>query len=409
MMAKANFASTLLNVLQNLSAQKRSTSKTSDDDHSDRESAAGLGAGTDPHRALDVTRLLSVEGRRIASGKVVDLPTILSPGDLVVLNDAGTLPASLAAHVETTGARLEVRLASSPGDAVDYPRRFDVVVLGHGDWRTDTDLRPAPPHLNPGDELVFDRVGPAPLRATVVALSPLSPRLVTLAFDRDRDALAEAFYAIGKPIQYAHLSRPLALADVQTPFATRAWAMEMPSTGRPLSWALLDALSAGGVQHAFLTHAAGLSATGDAALDAALPLPERFEIPAETVRLIRETKQRGGRVIAVGTTVVRALEAAALKGPLRAGFGIASLRIDAEHALKVVDGILTGIHSPGESHFELLAAFTTLKRLHRAHHRASDEGYLAHELGDLMLLMRAPSSAPTETHETSTLGGRLML
>jgi S-adenosylmethionine:tRNA ribosyltransferase-isomerase len=138
-----------------------------------------------------------------------------------------------------------------------------------------------------------------------------------------------------------------------------------------------------------LTHAAGLSSTGDPGLDAALPLPEAFDIPADTVRAVERTRAARGRVVAVGTTVVRALEGAweAGGGRLRAGEGRTSLRIDGRFQPRVVDGLLTGVHQPGESHFELLQAFAPEPLLRRALAHAESEGYLAHEFGDSCLIL----------------------
>jgi S-adenosylmethionine:tRNA ribosyltransferase-isomerase len=189
-------------------------------------------------------------------------------------------------------------------------------------------------------------------------------------------------------VQYAHRPEPLDLWTVQTAYAARPWSAEMPSAGRPLTWDVLLSLRRAGVGIARLTHAAGLSSTGDDALDRALPWPERYELPAATVDAIAATRARGGRVIAVGTTVVRALESAALdSGVLHAGSGIATLRLDASFPLQVVDGIVSGLHSPGESHFELLQAFAPRDRLVRAIDLAAANGLSAHELGDACLIV----------------------
>ena len=213
----------------------------------------------------------------------------------------------------------------------------------------------------------------------------VSPRLVDVELSRCGAGLARAFYALGAPIQYSYHRAPLRLADVQTPYAARPWAMEMPSTGRPLHWPLLERLRARGVELAWLTHAAGISASGDPDLDASLPLPERYSVPSETMRAVYEARRAGHRVVAVGTTVVRALESAAM-GVLD---GITAIRLGCPNAhcrLRVVDAILTGIHSPGESHYELLGAFADRDTLDRAHAHEVHAGYLAHEHGDLMLL-----------------------
>src|SRR6185503_9032404 len=152
---------------------------------------------------------------------------------------------------------------------------------------------------------------------------------------------------------------PLRLWHTQTAYASRPWAMEAPSAGRPLTWELLHAIRARGVRLASVTHAAGLSSTGDPALDARLPLPERFDIPASTVEAIQRTKAAAGKVVAVGTTVVRALEGCAAEngGELLPGRGVTDFLVRRGHTRRVVDGLFTGMHEPHASHFELLAAF----------------------------------------------------
>jgi S-adenosylmethionine:tRNA ribosyltransferase-isomerase len=214
---------------------------------------------------------------------------------------------------------------------------------------------------------------------------------VDLSFDRAGAELWSALYAAGRPVQYSYLTRDLALADVQTPIAGRPWAVEMPSAARTVTVSLLRALRARGVGLAALTHGAGLSATGDPILDAALPLPERYEIPDATAAAIAGTRLRGGRVVAVGTTVVRALEGSAVQnhGEVRAGAGVTDLRIGASHVPAVVDGLLSGLHEPGSSHFELLTAFAPRAFLEGAARHAEAAGYLAHEFGDACLVLRA--------------------
>lgn len=195
----------------------------------------------------------------------------------------------------------------------------------------------------------------------------------------------QALYASGKPIQYAHRPEQMPLHTMQTAYAGRPWAAEMPSAGRPLTWDVLLALRHAGVSIATLTHAAGLSSTGDDALDRALPWPERYEIPRRTTELVAATKARGGRVIAIGTTVVRALESAAVDG-LSPGSGVATLRLDGTSTLHIVDGLVSGLHVPGESHFDLLCAFASRPRLTRAIELAVRHGLSSHELGDACLI-----------------------
>lgn len=330
----------------------------------------------------DGVRLLVVDPRssRLRSGRVTDLPRLLAPDDLLVVNDAATLPASLRGRDER-GRAVEARLF-----AVDSRRRFRAVLLGAGDWRTRTEERPPPPQLAAGARLIFGS-----LQALVI---DVVGRVVSLRFvdadgtrALDEAALWSALYREGRPVQYSHLEHALPLWAVQTGYATRPWAFEMPSAGRPLSWEILLGLRRRGVGWAAVTHAAGLSATGDPELDRALPLAERFDIPARTVQAIGETRRRRGRVVAVGTTVVRALEGAAETGRLRAGEGETTLRLTPSHRPRIVDGILTGIHSPEESHFQLLGAFAQPPLLEAAAGQATMENYLTHELGEAMLVL----------------------
>jgi S-adenosylmethionine:tRNA ribosyltransferase-isomerase len=326
-------------------------------------------------------RLLVIDPRasRWSNGRVRDLPAHFAAGDLVIVNDAATLPASL--HGRTpTGEAVELRLLARAKDGT-----WEALLFGAGDWRTRTEDRPLPPRLARGATIVLDR----DLSASVVAVSPASPRIVTLRFDRDGGALWSALYRVGRPIQYAYVDRPLALWHVQTSYASRPWSSEMPSAGRPLTWELLLALRRRGVALATLTHAAGISSTGDPSLDALLPMRESFDIPAATIAAILETKRRGGRVVAVGTSVVRALEgcAAAHDGALVPGEGTTDLRLDASASRRVVDGLFTGMHEPSASHFDLLQAFTPRALLERAYAHAEGAGFLCHEFGDSALIL----------------------
>ena len=206
---------------------------------------------------------------------------------------------------------------------------------------------------------------------------------MTLIAQLKADELWQAIYAGGVAVQYAHRPEQLALYAVQTAYAARPWAVEMPSAGRALTWDVLLGLKRAGMRVASLTHAAGLSSTGDDALDRALPWPERYEIPQRTQDEIVAAKARGGRVIAIGTTVVRALESA--HG--HAGSGIATLRLDPTYQPRVIDGLVSGLHVPGESHFELLGAFAPRGLLVRAIALAAQHGMSGHELGDACLVI----------------------
>lgn len=308
-------------------------------------------------------------------------------GDLLVVNDAATMPASLAARTES-GEDLELRLAG-PGDGGGWW----AIAFGQGSWRMRTEDRPPPPPLAPGTRLVFE----GGLGARVTAVAPDTPRLVAVTFDRQDEALWAALYRAGRPVQYSHLAGEVELWDVQTRFAGRPWAVEPPSAGFALDMALLLELGRRGVAVARVTHAAGLSSTGDATLDRRLPLSERFEVPAATVAAVARAHRRGGRVIAIGTTVARALEgnAALHGGRLRAACGMTDHRLGPGVPRHVVDGLWSGLHAPGTSHFALAESFAARPLLERALAAAEAAGYVGEEFGDGMLLLDyAPGPKP---------------
>ncbi len=310
------------------------------------------------------------------------LGDFLTRGDLVIANDAATLPASLPAVHLRTGEPVEVRLAARHSLEAEDVHQFSAVVFGKGDFHTRTEDRPEPPRLSAGDRL---KIGP--LSATIERLLG-HPRLVSLWFQGATDAIWAGLAAHGRPIQYAHVPAPLALWDVWTPVAGLPAAFEPPSAGFVLDWGTLARLLAKGMEFATITHAAGISSTGDATLDSRLPLDEPYRIPETTVEAIRRTLAVGGRIIAIGTTVVRALEHAAGRGPIKAGDGVATQRIGAASRLRVVDAIVSGTHEPVSSHFELLRAFASDRTLGMVSEQLETGGYRTHEFGDSILIER---------------------
>jgi S-adenosylmethionine:tRNA ribosyltransferase-isomerase len=362
--------------------------------------ATGLTAATAPLRRS--ARLLHVAADACLSHLPrAALADLFAAGDVVVANDAATLPASLPGIHLASGRSIEIRLAG--WTSFGNPGSFLAVAFGAGDYRTRTEDRPLPPQLARGDRL---RLGndsaklqqasrqahaAAPLIAVVERILR-HPRLVRLRLLGRRPAVLAGLARHGRAIQYAHVPRPLAMWDTWTSIAAEPVAFEPPSAGFALDWRTLHAWRQRGVAFATLTHAAGISSTGDPALDAQLPFDEPYRIPERTAAAIEAARSRGGRVIAVGTTVVRALESAAdSAGSLRPGEGIATGRIGPQTTpLRVVDAILTGVHQPGESHFELLRAFAGDTLLDRISAAFIAGDYLAHEFGDSMLLERQP-------------------
>jgi S-adenosylmethionine:tRNA ribosyltransferase-isomerase len=297
----------------------------------------------------------------------------------VVVNDAATLPASLT----LTSHDAELRLAGFEGDAGFRDVVFRGVLLGAGSWRQATERRGPAPSVRVGDTLTAGA-----LSARVVAVDPEARELVDVRFEPAGAELLAALYRAGRVIQYSYLERPLELWDVQNGYAARPWAFEPPSAGLSLSFELVTALRRRGVELAWLSHAAGISSTGSAALDRRLPFPERYEIPAQTVSAVARARAAGRRVVAVGTTVVRALESAARRpGGLRAGEGSATLVLGPGFRRRVVSAILSGLHEEGTSHFALLESFADRALLARSVRHAAEHGYLQHEFGDVCLVL----------------------
>ena len=326
----------------------------------------------------------------ITHARRADFIDYLKHGDVVVANDAATLPASLHGVHQATGQPIEVRLAGrtslSPADVVNV----SAVVFGAGDYHTPTEHRPLPPPLTPGDQLTL-----GPLVATVTGVLG-HPRLVSLHFEGTPDIVWAGIARHGRPIQYAHVSTPLEMWDVWTAIAGYPAAFEPPSAGFVLDWRMLARLRDRNITFVTLTHAAGISSTGDDELDARLPFDEPYVIPPATASTINCAIAQGRRIVAIGTTVVRALEhAATALGRIRSGAGVATQRITANSRLHVVDAIVTGVHDPATSHYQLLRAFVDEGTLRRAAEAMTAAGYRTHEFGDSILIERGVSTLQT--------------
>src|SRR5512133_2801735 len=304
----------------------------------------------------DHVRLLLVDR---ATGSVEhhrfhELPRLLEPGDLLVANDSRTLPASLLGHT-AAGTPLEP-----------------------------TDARPAAPALAPGERLRFA----GGLGATVLGRHEEAGPLVWLAFDVAGERLAEALHRAGRPVRYAYVPRPWPLHQYQTLFAAVPGSAEMASAGRPFTVQTLRDLRQREIGLATISLHAGLSTYGDPATDRRYVPAEPYLVPEATAAAVAACRAAGGRVVAIGTTVVRTLETAAAGGHgVQAGAGVSRLRIGPGHRLAAVDGLLTGLHEPEASHLDLLGAFLDRPALDRAYAAALGSGYLWHEFGDVCLLL----------------------
>ncbi|GIH22489.1 queuosine biosynthesis protein [Acrocarpospora phusangensis] len=287
-----------------------------------------------------------------------DLPSILTPGDLLVVNNSATLPAAVRLD------RLAVHFSTE---------------LPSGEWLVELRRRtPAAtePYAGgaPGEWL------PLPGRATLRLIAAETSRLWRARLDRDVPAYLARY---GTPIRYSYVEQDWPLEHYQTVFAVEPGSAEMPSAGRPFTAALVTGLVSRGITVAPITlHTGVASPEKDEP-----PYPERFAIPERTARLVNLTRASGGRVIAVGTTVVRALETAALDGPVRAVSGWTSHIVTPAEGVRAVDGLVTGLHEPRSSHLMMLSAVAGADLVAASYAEALAEGYLWHEFGDVHLLL----------------------
>jgi len=334
------------------------------------EPAELRGTGRDDVRLLVTHR----EDDSIVDAHFRDLPRFLRAGDLVVLNTTATLPAALTA-IRANGDAIALHVSTPlPGGLVVVePRRVEVVE---------------------GERLVIPD-------GTVTLLTPYrdSQRLWIARFVTPlpapagrgwREAPGEGrnlhayLQRYGRPITYSYIDRRFPIDAYQTVFASEPGSAEMPSAGRAFTRSMLACLRRSGVRLAKLVLHAGVASLENHER----PYEEFYEVPARTAELVRQTKARGGRVVAVGTTVVRALESSVdANGAVIASRGWTDLVITPERGIRVVDALLTGFHEPRASHLQMLEALAGRDHIARAYDAALAKGYLWHEFGDLHLIL----------------------
>jgi S-adenosylmethionine:tRNA ribosyltransferase-isomerase len=301
---------------------------------------------------------------RIVHARFRELPRFLSAGDLLVVNTSATLPAALEAWLD--GLRVELRLSTPSRD---------------GTWLVElrtSDLLPFP---RPPIGSLIDL--PAGAQAELLTRFAGSERLSVARFHLD-EPLESYLRKHGRPIRYGYVPEPLPLDTYQTVFALEPGSAEMPSAGRPFTTELVTELVARGVLIAPVTLHTGVSSPEHGEP----PFAERFSVPAATAALVNVVRRWRARVVAVGTTVVRALETVAEPdGTVREGHGWTSLVVTPERGLRAVDGLLTGWHERESSHLQLLEAAAGPELLDRSYRAAIERGYHWHEFGDLHLIL----------------------
>jgi S-adenosylmethionine:tRNA ribosyltransferase-isomerase len=307
---------------------------------------------------------------RTATGEVshhsfAELPDLLLPGDLVVVNNSATLPAAVPLP---DPAAMTVHFSTAMPD---------------GDWLVELRSGRSPATMPFGGGTAGQQLQ-LPGGALLTLTASFSPRLW-----RARLSTAVIPYLLrhGQPIRYSYVPRPWPIEAYQTVFATWPGSAEMPSAARPFTPEIVTRLVSRGIAIAPITLHTGVSSLEGGEL----PYPESYDVPAATVRLANLTRQAGGRVIAAGTTVVRALESAAaaseLAGSITASAGWTSHVVTRRSGVAAVDGLLTGLHEPRSTHLWMLAAFASADLLGRCYAAAADRGYRWHEFGDVHLLL----------------------
>ncbi len=383
----------------------------------------GLAAHEPPEKrglTRDGVRLLSVnrDGGTPTHTRFHLIADLLRPGDCLVFNASRTLPAVLPAYIEAVkrldphdqavgtgpiargdptrknGIAKDRRPSDAPRLQLRLARRWQdeswsvLALTGNEEpWRQD---------LSGASLVLAEAAGGGTaigaglgLSARVLGRDPNINRLWKIRFSLQGQDLMEALSRLGDPVRYWYASAPWDLDYYQTVYAREPGSVEMPSAGRPFTWKLLLELRRRGIATAFLILHAGLSSYLDEEFDAGHPASvEPFRLDAPAAESINAAKARGGRVIAVGTTVVRALESIAdARGRVHAEAGNTRLRITPGYALKTVDGLLTGFHEPSASHLDLLTAFLPPDRLAQVYQTALREKYLWHEFGDMNLIL----------------------
>ena len=329
--------------------------------------AAGVEAGAPP-TTRDAVRLLVAHRGGIEHARFPELGRFLSAGDLLVVNTSATLPAAVDG-TRDDGRPVTLHFATA---------------LDDGSWVLE--VRPQHDATGPVDDAQAGNVITLPdgVRAELIAPHPGDQqRLWQAAVGVDGGVVAY-LARHGRPIRYSYVSTPVPLAEYQTVFAREPGSAEMPSAGRPFTTELVTDLVTRGVVVAPIELHTGVSSQEPGEP----PQPERYRVAEPTARLVNMTRAWGGRVVAAGTTVTRALESAANDaGVVRERAGWTDLVLGPSRPARVVDGLITGWHAPGASHLQLLEAVAGAELVDRAYATAVRARYLWHEFGDSCLLL----------------------
>jgi S-adenosylmethionine:tRNA ribosyltransferase-isomerase len=311
---------------------------------------------------------------RLAHHRFDDLPSLLQAGDLIVVNTSVTMPAAVPA-LTPAGEEFELHLST------ELPGGLWAIELRRPDGRGVASI--ACPECGGATEVL---ALPGGAQVTVLARFPTpDSRLWVVQLHLPGGIpLPEYLARHGHPIRYGYVSQPWPAEAYRTVYGVEPGSAEMPSAGRAFTPRLLTDLVSRGVGVAPITLHTGVSS-----LEAhEPPYPERYRVPADTARKVNATHDAGGRVVAVGTTVVRALETVVEDdGAVHAGAGWTDLMVTPERGVRAVDGLLTGWHEPEATHLLMLEAVGGLDLIEASYREALAARYLWHEFGDLHLLL----------------------
>ncbi|MCI0613666.1 S-adenosylmethionine:tRNA ribosyltransferase-isomerase [bacterium] len=320
----------------------------------------------------DQVRLLVVDRKsyEIDHTRFDQIGNWLLPGDLLVFNSSRTIPASLNGVDSSASVSFDVRIAEH---------------LSDDSWLALIVCKKSEFDLHVGMQIYFG-LG---LSAIISEQPSNVSRLWRIRFSHKGSELFDLLYRIGRPVRYEYVSNPWSLDDYQTIYATEPGSAEMPSAGRAFTWKIFLELRRRHIQTAFITLHTGLSSFMDDDFDLKqLFSEEEYQIGDHAAEQINRAHDNGNKIIAIGTTVVKTLESAADEdGHINAGHGYTGLRISSDTKLRVVDGLLTGLHEPHASHLDLLSAFLPASIIHKAYDEAILNKYLWHEFGDLNLII----------------------
>lgn len=290
--------------------------------------------------------------------RFTEVSEVLRPGDLLVVNDSATVPASLCAN-RSSGHSLTLHVSTQVDERL---------------WLTE----PRESVLR-GEELALPGGGSV---VTIAPADPEHPRLWYSWFQLPQPM--HAYLARhGKPIRYRYVTDDFPIDDYQTIFAREPGSSEMPSAARPFSTRVVTALKARGVEIVAITLHCGVASLEEPERPAA----ERYRVSPETAAAVNRARAEGRRVIAIGSTPLRALESSFYENRIVASSGWTGLVIDQRHPVRTIDGLLSGFHQTTATHQSILRTFLGCDTLAAAYAEAAENGYYQHEFGDVHLML----------------------